>query len=83
MQQVTIMNFAFQPQSVSVSAGTMVTWTNNDTAPHTSTSDTGAWNSGTLTTAGTYERVFSTAGTYPYHCAIHPSMLGTIIVTAK
>ncbi len=76
----------FTPANVTISAGQYVTWKNEDTVIHTSTSDTGvtpAWNSGTLATGQTYTVYFSTPGIYPYHCSIHGAavMSGTITVT--
>jgi len=78
---VDISNYAFSPASLSVSAGTTVTWTNTVSTPHTVTGDTGAFDSGQLANGGTFTHTFSTAGTYPYHCANHPSMKATITVT--
>jgi len=80
---VNIQGMAFSPGSLTVAAGTKVTWTNKDSAPHTVTS-TGSpsfTSSGTLSQNGTYSFTFVTAGTYTYICSIHPSMQGTIIVT--
>lgn len=62
-------------------AGTKVTWTNNDGAPHTVTSDSGAFGSQTLNQGNTFSFTFTSAGTFPYHCAFHPGMKGTVIVT--
>lgn len=79
---VNIASFAFSPQSLSVKVGVKVTWTNKDAATHTVTSDNGAFtSSGNLAANETYEFTFATAGTYPYHCALHPAMKGTITVT--
>jgi plastocyanin len=80
---ITIVNFAFAPASVTVPAGTTITWTNQDTAPHTVTSDTGLWDSGTVNIGGSYSHTFSTPGTFPYHCAIHPFMKAEVIVQAS
>jgi plastocyanin len=77
---VTVVNFAFSPQTLSVTAGTTVTWTNRDSTTHTITSDTGVFNSGNLATNSSFTYTFSNTGSYAYHCAIHPSMTGTIIV---
>ena len=65
-----------------VTMGTTVTWVNQDSMPHTATSDSGVWDSGTLTQGQTFSFVFSTPGTFPYHCSIHgvASMSGTIQV---
>ena len=79
---VNIAGLAFSPTNLTVKAGTTVTWTNNDAATHTVTSDNGAFtSSGNLKTNDTYQFTFMTAGSYPYHCTIHPSMQATITVT--
>ena len=77
---VTLANFAFSPATITVKAGTTVTWTNKDGTTHTITSDTGAFDSGNVAANGKYSYTFSTAGTYAYHCTIHPYMKGTVIV---
>jgi len=82
---VSIVSFGFMPASLTVKVGTKVTWTNTATIAHTTTSDSGSavsWDSSALNPNGTFSFTFTTAGTYTYHCAIHPSMQGTIIVTA-
>jgi plastocyanin len=79
---VTIQNYAFSPQTLTVAPGTTVVWTNEDSVPHIVTSDTGAWPaSGNLPTNQTFSYTFTTAGTYPYHCAYHPSMTARVIVS--
>ena len=77
---VSIEGFAFVPQNINIVAGDTVRWTNNDTPPHTSTSDTMVWDSGTLNNGDTFEFTFNTVDSYPYHCEIHPSMTGTVNV---
>ncbi len=77
---VTISNFSFAPATLNVPTGTTVTWTNNDSTTHTITSDTGAFSSGNLAPGGTFTHTFTSAGSFGYHCAIHPSMKGTITV---
>ena len=77
---VTIDNFTFNPQRLTVSAGSTVTWTNNDTTAHTSTATDGSWNSGTIAPGATFSRAFPARGTFPYHCTIHPGMVGTVTV---
>jgi MYXO-CTERM domain-containing protein len=60
-----------------------VTWTNATGPTHTSTSNTGVWNTGNIAPGATSGAVsFPTVGTFPYHCAIHPSMTGSVIVSA-
>jgi plastocyanin len=82
---VRIQNFAFEPQTVRVPRGATVAWVNCEPAaaadqPHTTTSDTGAWNSPLLGIGEAFARRFDDAGEFPYHCAPHPAMQGTIIV---
>lgn len=71
---------AFAPADLSVDAGSSVTWTNDDSETHTTTSDGNAWNSGNVPPRGHFTATFPTAGTFPYHCQIHPGMVGTITV---
>jgi plastocyanin len=78
--RVRIHNVAFGPARLEVSRGTRIIWTNTDSDPHTVTSDTGLWASDALDTGTQFARVFTKAGTFPYHCSIHPFMHGTIIV---
>jgi plastocyanin len=76
---VSIVNFSFSPASLTVSVGTKVTWTNNDSTTHTVTDDHGAFNQ-SLPPGQTFTFTFTKAGTYTYHCNIHRSMTATIIV---
>ncbi len=77
---VSIQNLAFNPSTLTVTAGTTVTWINNDNVDHNVMSSTGAFSSGTLANGQSYTYTFNTPGTYDYSCTIHPSMKGTIIV---
>ncbi len=86
---VTIQDFTFSPATLTVKAGTTVTWTNNGPSAHTTVSDKGVWTSGTLaapgggggygggggSAGGTFSYTFMTPGTFGYHCAIHPPTL--------
>ena len=81
-QDVNIIDFSFSAASVTVNVGDTVTWTNTGAAPHTSSADGGAWDSGNLQPGGTFERTFTGAGTFAYHCNVHPTMTGTVIVQA-
>jgi plastocyanin len=76
---VSIKNFAFNPKPLNIKVGTTVTWTNNDPMAHQIKSAT--FNSSPLSNGQTFSFTFSTAGTYNYSCAIHPSMLGKIVVS--
>ena len=78
---VKIENFAFGPDSITVTVGTNVTWTNMDESGHTVTSDAGDFDSGDLWQNDTFSFTFETAGTYGYHCTPHEGMTGTITVT--
>jgi amicyanin len=78
-------SFAFSPASLTIKAGTTVVWKNTTTVPHTVTSDDGkSFDSGIANPiaarSGTFSFTFTTAGTFAYHCAIHPFMQATIIV---
>ena len=75
--------FAIQPATVTISVGTAVIWTNHTSVLHTVTSDnTGVFHTPSpLTTNQTLQVLFTKPGTYPYHCEIHPYMVGTITVT--
>lgn len=80
-KNVAISNFAFSPSTVTVAAGDTVLWTNNDNVTHTVTSDTGSeLGSSQLGQGQTYRHVFASAGTFAYHCTIHPSMHGSVTV---
>jgi plastocyanin len=72
---VSIAGFKFVPASVTVNQGDSVTWTQKDTTQHTSTSDTGLWNSPFLNLNQTFSQTFNTAGTFPYHCIPHASFM--------
>jgi amicyanin len=78
---VTIHNFAFGPQVVTVKAGSTVHWMNHDTEAHTVTSNTGAFGSPVLQPGHGYSFTFSKPGTYSYHCTIHPFMTGKVVVS--
>jgi len=85
---INIQNFAFTPDPVTAPAGTVVVWTNQDSAPHTVVNDatplymTGAiFQSTTLEKGQTFTFTFTKQGTYAYHCGIHNFMKGTITVT--
>ena len=80
---VSIKNMAFNPGSLSVAMGATVTWTNSDTTIHTVTADDGSFNSGNIAIGATYSRVFSSAGTFSYHCALHPEMTGKVVVAGS
>jgi plastocyanin len=80
-QAVAISGHAYSPKDLTVPAGTTVTWTNQDSDPHTVTSmHGGSLGSKTLNKGDTYSYTFSQAGTYMYYCTIHPDMQGSVTV---
>jgi plastocyanin len=79
--QVKIANFTFDPPTLTVKAGTIVTWVNADDIPHVVSEKDGKFRSPALDTDDRFSQVFSTAGTVEYFCAIHPHMMGKIVVT--
>jgi plastocyanin len=76
----TLTTTAYAPNPISIAPGGTITWTNNDTESHTSTGDDGSWNSGTINPGASFNRTFPNAGTFTYHCTIHPGMIGTVTV---
>lgn len=78
--EVFIQGLAFNPASITVAAGTTITWTNKDAITHTVTSDSKLWDSGSVGPNGTFSFTFATAGTFPYHCNVHPSMTASVTV---
>ena len=80
---VSIDNFSFAPQTLTVKAGTTVTWTNRDDIPHGIASSNNAFPKGkAMDTDDSYTFTFTTPGTYQYFCYLHPHMVGSIVVEA-
>jgi plastocyanin len=77
---VNIDNFAFAPATLTVTAGTTVTWKNEDDSPHRIGDKNGTFKSAALDTDDTFSHTFAAPGEYPYICTIHPYMAGKIIV---
>jgi amicyanin len=78
---VSISDFKFNPATLTIPAGTTVTWTNQDEEPHTIAAKDGSFHSPGLDTHGTYSYTFTNPGSYDYICSIHPFMTGTVVVT--
>jgi plastocyanin len=78
---VDIKNTAFNPTSITVKVGDKVTWTNNDGFAHTVTADDNSFDSNNVDGGKTFDHTFTTAGTFAYHCKIHPFMKATVTVT--
>jgi plastocyanin len=80
---ITITNMMFTPSQISVQKGSTVTWTNNDNVTHTVIDDldnVGGPASGNIEPGSTYSFTFNKTGSFQYHCKLHPSMRGTIVV---
>jgi plastocyanin len=81
-EKVEIVDFAYDPDPVTIEEGGKVIWINEDSAPHTATADDGGFDTGTLEEGKLKSETFKEAGTYPYICTIHPEMEGTVEVVA-
>jgi plastocyanin len=81
--EVKIDNFTFNPQQITVKAGTTVAWTNHDDIPHTVTSSTQVFRSKALDSDDKFSFTFTTPGTFKYFCSLHPHMTGSIVVEAS
>jgi plastocyanin len=79
---IKIDNFTFAPASLTVKAGTTVTWRNEDDIPHTVASSARLFKSKALDTDDSFSFTFKDAGSYEYFCSLHPHMKGTIVVEA-
>ena len=77
---IDISGMAFSESTITISIGDIITWTNQDGAPHSATGDNGEFDSGALNNGESFTFIFNTAGTYTYHCSIHNGMTATIIV---
>jgi len=78
--RITVKDFMFEPVSLTVKAGSTVTWANMDDEPHNVVSDTGLFRSGAMDTNESFSFKFDKPGTYHFTCSIHPRMVGTIVV---
>jgi plastocyanin len=78
VSRVRIVDFAFRPASITISRGDVVKWKNRGDTTHTTTSS--SWDSGRLSPGDAFRHRFRRAGTFSYHCSIHPQMTGTIVV---
>jgi plastocyanin len=77
---VEIRGYEFAPQTLTVTAGTTVTWINEDETPHTVSEGGRAFRSAALDTGERFSHVFATPGEFTYICTLHPMMVGTVIV---
>jgi plastocyanin len=72
---------SYNPNPVEVKVGETVTWTNDDSVIHTTTSTDGTFDSGIMRNGQSFSYTFDTPGEYPYYCTLHPNMVGTVVVT--
>ncbi|HCM28555.1 MAG TPA: amidase [Treponema sp.] len=81
--EVTIRDNSFSPGAITATTGTIVTWTHSGFSTHNVTSDSGSpsFSSGNLGNGDTFTVTFASAGTWDYHCTIHPGMTGSITVS--
>ncbi|WP_223512405.1 cupredoxin family copper-binding protein [Pseudomonas sp. GL-R-26] len=79
--KIDIKEFMFGPKDLTVALGTKVTWVNDDEIPHTVAETHKLFRSGALDTGDSYSWVFNTPGEFEYFCALHPQMLGKIVVS--
>ena len=77
---VSITDNVFTPASVTVPRNRAVRWTNNGGTAHTVTADDASFESNSIAPGGTFQRTFTVAGTFGYHCTIHPGMTGSVTV---
>lgn len=77
---VEIRDFRFEPPILTVTAGTTVTWRNDDDSPHTVTDKGRKFGSAALDTSENFSHTFATAGEFTYFCTLHPMMTGKIVV---
>ena len=77
---VEIRQMTFSPSTLTITAGTKVTWVNDDDMPHTVTDKGRVFRSAALDTEERFSFTFATSGEFTYFCAIHPSMVGRVIV---
>jgi plastocyanin len=79
--RITIDNFTFKPDVITVPVGTKIVWENDDDIPHSIVETEGKFHSPALDTEDKYGFAFTTAGTFEYFCGLHPHMKGKVVVT--
>jgi plastocyanin len=77
---ISMKNSVFSPANLQININATVTWINDDNMVHTVTSANGTFNSGDIAPGTKFTYTFTNTGTYNYHCAYHPDMIGAIIV---
>jgi plastocyanin len=82
-QTIHIDNMQFQPATIAVKSGEVVTWENKDLVPHTVTSGDGSFDSGVVEPGKSWKHKFSKVGEFKYHCNLHPTMQASLSVKVK
>jgi len=77
---VEIVEFLYEPEELTVEAGSTITWANSDKAPHTATADDSSFDTGSISKGNEGEVTFDNPGTYAYFCEFHPFMKATVEV---
>jgi plastocyanin len=77
---ITMAGNSFSPGIDTIAVNSTVTWNNNSSVAHTSTSDTGVWDTGNIPAGSSATTTFTTVGTFHYHCTYHSGMIATITV---
>jgi plastocyanin len=80
---VRIANLAFDPPTITIPAGSTVTWSNDDVTPHTVTADEGQFDSGIFDPGASFSWTFPEPGAFTYHCQLHPTMQGSVVVEGE
>jgi plastocyanin len=80
---VAIASDGFSPNSINISVGSTVTWTNNDTSAHAEVADGEVFNSGMIAPGGAFSHTFPAAGTFTYRDTVNPNMVGTVVVSGS
>jgi plastocyanin len=78
--RVAILDSGFSPERIRVRVGTTVLWVGEGDLPHSTVSNSELWESPLMTAGESYQRIFREAGEYAYHCTLHPTMTGVIVV---
>jgi plastocyanin len=81
--QIGMRGMVFSNTNLQVKTGVTVTWVNDDNTTHTVTANDGSFDSGNIAPGATFTHTFNAVGSVAYHCTIHPTMTGTIVVVSQ
>jgi plastocyanin len=77
---VRMVDYSFEPQTITVASGTTITWINEDSVSHNAVADDESWGTDIFGGGGSASITFDSPGTYPYNCTLHAGMVGTVVV---